>query len=213
MRSTIVSILLTFAALTSGEKYVQYAAVTQSTTMPQGRALASAVLQHTVASTAALGRYIWVFGGMDATLGALNDLWRLDMQTNTWAAQAPYGVPPSARRGAAMVLSEQRTAYLFGGETTTVRLNDLFLLHCGGGLGARQPAWRLHAGQRHAARTRTRSTRLERKGEGRNCSHRYHPLANSVDTSINTRLTLPSTHDCGFGSIRLLYLCVRARGP
>ena len=32
------------------------------------------VLQHTVASNAALGRYAWVFGGLDASVGALEEM-------------------------------------------------------------------------------------------------------------------------------------------
>jgi len=127
-------------ALASAESYVVYHAQTQ-TNVPPARALASAVLQHSVSQTAALGRYVWLFGGLDATLGALNDLWRLDMQSNTWVEQAPYGIAPVARRGASLVLAEQRHGYLFGGETSgRQKRNDLFILQVGGGAGD-TPVW------------------------------------------------------------------------
>jgi len=133
-------LLILLAQPARSEDYVQYVLQSQ-TNPPPGRALASAVMQHTVSTTAALGRYVWLFGGLDASLGALNDLWRLDLQTNIWTSQAPFGPEPIARRGASLVLSEQRTAYLFGGATAArVPLNDLFILHCGGGSGA-TPTW------------------------------------------------------------------------
>lgn len=133
-------LLLLVAARASCESYVVYHPQAH-TNPPPARALSCAVLQHTVAETAALGRFVWVFGGLDTSLGALNDLWRLDLQTNTWSEQTATGVAPVARRGASLVLSEQRTAYLFGGETNArAKLNDLFALRIGGGTGS-APAW------------------------------------------------------------------------
>lgn len=143
MRSVAAVLLL--ACVTSAEEYVQYQAKTQTNT-PPGRALASAVLQNTVASTAALGRFVWMFGGLGTALNPLNDLWKLDLQTTTWTSQAPYGPAPAQRRGASLTLAEQRVAYLFGGESSSnAVLNDLHLLHLGPGSSDGQPTprWEL----------------------------------------------------------------------
>ena len=124
----------------AAEDYAAWQSLTY-TNRPPARALASAVLQHTLADTSALGRYVWLFGGLDTSLGALNDLWRLDMQSGAWSSYAPHGPEPMARRGATLALSESRAAYLFGGETAgRVRLNDLFILHLGASAGA-TPFW------------------------------------------------------------------------
>ena len=132
--------LLALLPLAMGESYVVYQPQSY-TGAPPARALGSAVLQHTVAETAALGRYLWVFGGLATNLGALNDLWRLDLQTNAWVEQSATGIAPVSRRGASLVLAEQRTAYLFGGETgDRTKLNDLYALHIGGGTGS-APGW------------------------------------------------------------------------
>merc|ERR1719502_222910 len=83
---------------------------------------------------------MWLFGGLTSGLGALNDLWRLDLQTKAWTAQAPFGTAPVARSGATMVLSS-RSAYLFGGASTGNQvLSDLHLLHLGGG-ATTTPTW------------------------------------------------------------------------
>ena len=68
-----LSLLLTALPYASTESYVVYNPVTH-TSAPPPRALGSAVLQHTVSNTAALGRYIWYFGGLNAALNPLNDL-------------------------------------------------------------------------------------------------------------------------------------------
>ena len=140
MRSSARTILLIVALpLASCEDYVQYQLQTQ-TNPPPARALGSAVLQHTVGTTAALGRYMWLFGGLTSTLGALNDLWRLDLQTKVWVSQAPFGTAPQARSGASMVINS-RSAYLFGGASTgNSVLSDLFMLHLGGG-ATTTPTW------------------------------------------------------------------------
>ena len=156
-----LSLLLTALPYASTESYVVYNPVTH-TSAPPPRALGSAVLQHTVSNTAALGRYIWYFGGLNAALNPLNDLWRLDMQTNVWASQSPGGPEPIARRGASLVLAEQRNAYLFGGETgSRQKLNDLFVLRVGSGAGA-TPVWEdittNATGVRPAARTEHTAT-------------------------------------------------------
>ena len=140
-RAIMVAGLLSITAPAAAETYVQYSLQTH-TNLPPSRALASAVLQHTVAETAALGRYAWLFGGLDATLGALNDLWRLNVQTGAWQEMLATGSSvPVARRGASLVLPEMSSAYLFGGEMATrQRLNDLFLLHLGPTASA-GPVW------------------------------------------------------------------------
>ena len=135
-----VLLLLASVPAALGESYVVFNAASY-TNPPPARALSSAVLQHTVAETAALGRYLWVFGGLAANLNSLNDLWRLDLQTNAWLEQSATGTPPVSRRGASMVLSEQRSAFLFGGETgARAKMNDLFMLRIGGGAGS-TPQW------------------------------------------------------------------------
>ena len=96
-----LSLLLTALPYASTESYVVYNPVTH-TSAPPPRALGSAVLQHTVSNTAALGRYIWYFGGLNAALNPLNDLWRLDLQTNAWAEKTAPGNPPSAWRGSTL---------------------------------------------------------------------------------------------------------------
>lgn len=64
-------------------------------------------------------RYAWVFGGIDVNNGALNDLWMLDLQTNTWSERNADGATPAARRGASFVVLSQKSAYLFGGESAS----------------------------------------------------------------------------------------------
>ena len=104
------------------------------TNLPAARALAPAVVQHTVHSTPTLGRYVWVFGGLSMTGAALNDLWKLDMLSGVWNEQFVGGATPVGRRGASMVLSQQRTAFLFGGETAALtRMNDLYALSVAAG--------------------------------------------------------------------------------
>ena len=128
------------AASASAENYVVYQSQTHTNT-PPARALSASVIQHAVSSSATFGRYVWMFGGLGSSLNALNDLWRLDMQTNIWAEQTAIGVAPTSRRGATLALSEQRTAYLFGGETASrVKLNDIQRLDIGGGTSA-APTW------------------------------------------------------------------------
>ena len=109
------------------------------TNQPAARTLAPAVMQHTVSETASLGRYAWMFGGLDSQLGALNDLWKLNLLNGAWTEQIAGGTPPTARRGASLVLYEQRSAYLFGGEMASgVRCNDLWVLNVAQG---QTPAW------------------------------------------------------------------------
>ena len=121
------------------EYYVSFHQQSYST-KPMPRALSVAVLQHTVADTSALGRYLWVFGGLSSSMGTLDDLWMLNMQSSQWSPATATGSVPSARRGATMVLSQQRFAFLFGGETSSrQRLSDMFVLNLGT-VGA-NPEW------------------------------------------------------------------------
>ena len=138
MRSALL--LLLAAAGARSEDYVAFSSMATSSG-PPARALAATVLQHTVASNAALGRYAWVFGGLDASVGALNDLWMLDLQTGQWAERIADGAKPSARRGASAVVVSQKYAYIFGGESATRgRRQDMFLLHLGSGTST-VPRW------------------------------------------------------------------------
>ena len=83
------------AASASAENYVVYQSQTHTNT-PPARALSASVIQHAVSSSATFGRYVWMFGGLGSSLNALNDLWRLDMQTNIWAEQTAIGVAPTS---------------------------------------------------------------------------------------------------------------------
>ena len=138
MRLAAAATLL--ATAVRAEDYVAFQQLA-TTGSPEPRALAATVLQHTVAENAALGRYAWVFGGLDAAMGALNDLWMLDMQTNAWTQRAADGASPAARRGSSFVVLSQRSAYLFGGESASrTRFNDMHLLHLGSGTTT-TPRW------------------------------------------------------------------------
>ncbi|KAL3920998.1 MAG: hypothetical protein SGPRY_005054, partial [Prymnesium sp.] len=120
--------------------YVSYHQTSNISSLPPARTLSCVVLQHTIADTSALGRYLWLFGGLSSSLLTLNDLWLHDFQTNTWTLSNPTGPLPPRRRAATMVLSQQRRAYLFAGETAArLRLNDMFLLQLGSVGGT--PAW------------------------------------------------------------------------
>ena len=131
-------LLLDSRPAAADQEYVAWHTQTHSN-VPPARALAPAVIQHTVHSTAALGRFLWWFGGLDGLTGARNDLWRLDMLSGAWVEQSASGTAPVARRGASLVLAEQRTAYLFGGETAgRARQNDLHALHVSAGS---TPSW------------------------------------------------------------------------
>ena len=136
----VVLLALVGRAWTADEHYVTFN-LRNYTNRPAPRAQACAVLQNTVAETAALGQYVWLFGGLDVSLGALNDLWKLDILSGAWARQTPGGIPPVSRRGATLVLADQRTSYLFGGEMASrQRRNDLFMLHMGTA-AQQQPRW------------------------------------------------------------------------
>ena len=85
----------------------QYVVFTEQDTSndPPSRALAASVLQHSLGSeTSSLGRYAWLFGGLDASMVARNDLWSLNVQTGAWSSRPADGDAPAARYGASMVL-------------------------------------------------------------------------------------------------------------
>lgn len=96
MRVLLVLSLLHTSAC-EDETYVSWHQKTY-TNLPAARALAPAVVQHTVHSTPTLGRYVWVFGGLSSTGAALNDLWKLDMLSGVWNEQLAGGVTPIAPR-------------------------------------------------------------------------------------------------------------------
>jgi len=124
----------------AAEEYVSFHLQSFLTSSPPARTLSTAVLQHTVADTSALGRYLWMFGGLGSGSTTLDDLWMHSFQDNTWSQVTATGATPIARRAASMVLWQQRYAYLFGGETGgRVRKNDMYVLHVGN-FGA-NPVW------------------------------------------------------------------------
>jgi hypothetical protein len=68
---------------------------------------------------------LYVFGGTHADL-RLSDTWALDVVDNVWIQLHP-STPPPARAGAACATdSAARRAYIFGGETGTGYLKDLW---------------------------------------------------------------------------------------
>jgi len=158
MRVLLVLSLLHTSAC-EDETYVSWHQKTY-TNLPAARALAPAVVQHTVHSTPTLGRYVWVFGGLSSTGAALNDLWKLDMLSGVWNEQLAGGVIPVGRRGASMVLSQQRTAFLFAGETAALaRMNDLYALNvAAGNVGSWANLHANQSGTRPPARTEHTAT-------------------------------------------------------
>lgn len=57
-----------------------------------------------------------MFGGIDAHSVLQADMWVLDLEAQQWHQLLCDGHPPSGRRGATMVASEDgRRMYLFGG--------------------------------------------------------------------------------------------------
>ena len=78
MPHTTTSLLLCVACALADESYVTFQEMSFST-FPEARALSVGVIQSTVAETAMLGRYAWIFGGLDNALSAIGDLWRYDM--------------------------------------------------------------------------------------------------------------------------------------
>lgn len=111
----------------SGEQTVDFQLVSQTST-PSARAFSQSIIQHTVTASSAAGRYVWRFGGRSAASAATDDVWRFEMQTGTWTQASPSGSAPSARRGASIVLDQEAYAYVFGGETGSARLNDMYML-------------------------------------------------------------------------------------
>jgi N-acetylneuraminic acid mutarotase len=121
------------------EDYVVYQERTTTNT-PAARTLAAAVLHHATNAASAVGRFIWLFGGMDASLASRNDLWRLELSTNAWTAASPGGDTPSSRQGHSMILHRSK-AYMFGGEAAgNTKLQDLYMLHLDGTPNA-EPIW------------------------------------------------------------------------
>jgi hypothetical protein len=71
----------------------------------------------------------WVLGGADAKGRPLDDVWRRDPTTGSWAEVSPEGDAPPARSGATLV-SDGTTGglVLFGGQARDGTLADLWLL-------------------------------------------------------------------------------------
>jgi len=74
-----------------------------------------------------------VFGGGDKDRAKLADLWSLELDGLTWRQESPTGRAPSGRSGAAMVADPSDSRLLlFGGQTRSGALGDLWELSLGG---------------------------------------------------------------------------------
>ncbi|KAK9813645.1 hypothetical protein WJX73_001345 [Symbiochloris irregularis] len=68
-----------------------------------------------------------LFGGLDAAERRLDDSWVLDLTTSTWLELKTTGPKPKARYGHAMTSIDGKVV-LFGGQSNTGLLNDLWTL-------------------------------------------------------------------------------------
>lgn len=70
-----------------------------------------------------------LFGGQDASLASLDDLWELDPELQQWTDLRPHGQRPSGRVEAAMGYDEtSHTVLLFGGSTSSSLGDEATLL-------------------------------------------------------------------------------------
>jgi len=70
---------------------------------------------------------MYVFGGYDGN--NYNDVWALNLATDSWSAVTSSGGPPSARRYHTAVYAAARgTMYVFGGYGGSGNLNDVWAL-------------------------------------------------------------------------------------
>jgi hypothetical protein len=61
---------------------------------------------------------IILFGGVDETIGRLNDIWEMDGSTYAWTDKTPSGTKPTPRHGAMMVYDSARgKTVLYAGNT------------------------------------------------------------------------------------------------
>jgi Galactose oxidase, central domain len=75
----------------------------------------------------------YIFGGGDEDRAKLADLWSLELNGLAWREETPTGRPPSARSGATMVADPSGSRLLlFGGQTTSGALDDLWELSLAG---------------------------------------------------------------------------------
>eukprot|EP00741_Cyanophora_paradoxa_P016684 tig00020934_g16113.t1 len=80
------------------------------------------------AAAAALGRYLYIFGGrtgVSQELLSMNDLWQFDAETREWSEVKAAGNPPPVRSYHAMASIGSRV-FVFAGSGAGGRLNDLY---------------------------------------------------------------------------------------
>lgn len=73
------------------------------------------------------GRYLWVFGGVDAT-GPLNDITVLDMDHQTWSAAVAAGGGPAPRDAAVGAMSGKYMLIAGGTDARNRRFHDVWAL-------------------------------------------------------------------------------------
>jgi len=94
-----------------------------------------------MASLVAVGDgHLLLFGGRSEHQRALNDCWRFDTASQTWAQLQPDGPAPPPRKMAALSVlpgaagaGHQTSAVLFGGERDSGLLDDCWVLQLPGG--------------------------------------------------------------------------------
>ena len=70
---------------------------------------------------------MYVFGGKDGS--RFNDVWALNLASDSWSAVTTSGGPPSARSAHTAVYAAARgTMYVFGGYDGSSRFNDVWAL-------------------------------------------------------------------------------------
>ena len=71
---------------------------------------------------------MYVFGGHDGSI--LNDVWALNLATNSWASVTTNGGPPTGRyRTTAIYAAATNSMYIFGGKPGAGYLNDVWALN------------------------------------------------------------------------------------
>jgi hypothetical protein len=71
---------------------------------------------------------VFLFGGL-TEIGLSSELWILDLDSLTWSEVPTFGAVPCARKGAALVATENgRRMFLFGGSNGVKTFNDVHVL-------------------------------------------------------------------------------------
>jgi hypothetical protein len=70
----------------------------------------------------------YIFGGHQQAGALLNDLWAYDLASNYWEEikQSSINWPQARINSACLIVQSQRVLYIFGGETESIFLNDLW---------------------------------------------------------------------------------------